>query len=57
MVASLNSCGIASEVQADLKSSVSLQLRFGLLSMYSLPGMASVPKASPFEREGLKAWV
>ena len=54
MVASLQSCGTASESQADLKSSVNLSMRFGQLSMYSSPGMALDPGALPVER-GLTA--
>ena len=58
MVASLNSCKTALEVQADLKSSVKLEMssvklemRFHLLRVYSLPGMALDPGALPVERD------
>ena len=50
MVVSLNSYGTALEVQADLKGSGNLEMRFGPLSIYSLPGMASDPGALPVER-------
>ena len=50
MAASLKSCGTASDFQADLKSSVNLLMRFGLLSMYSLSGMALDCEALPVER-------
>ena len=51
MVASLNSYGTALEVQAGLKSSVSLQTRFHPLSMYSSPRMASDPGPLLVERD------